>query len=92
MLKPDRFSCSQKIRLKQDPPVYQYLLQNELPSSKLTHKEIRGIIRKICTVRFLIVRIYPEKETAVLVIPEMCADKIITLYHRSLICRSSRSN
>ena len=22
MLKPDRFSCSQKIRLKRDPPVY----------------------------------------------------------------------
>ena len=29
-------------------------------------------------------RICPEKETAVLVIPEMCVDKIITLYHKSL--------
>ena len=29
-------------------------------------------------------RIYPEKETAVLVIPETCVDKIITLYHKSL--------
>ena len=27
----------------------------------------------------------PEKETALLVIPEMCADKIITLYHSSLL-------
>ena len=26
----------------------------------------------------------PEKETALLAIPEMCADKIITLYHTSL--------
>ena len=26
----------------------------------------------------------PEKETAVLAIPEICADKIITLYHSSL--------
>ena len=26
----------------------------------------------------------PEKETAVLAIPETCADKIITLYHLSL--------
>ena len=32
----------------------------------------------------LLFRIYPEKETAVLVIPEMCADKIITLYYKSL--------
>ena len=29
-------------------------------------------------------RIYPEKEAAVLAIPEVCADKIITLYHKSL--------
>ena len=26
----------------------------------------------------------PEKETALLAIPEICADKIITLYHSSL--------
>ena len=26
----------------------------------------------------------PEKETALLAIPEICADKIITLYHPSL--------
>ena len=29
----------------------------------------------------------PEKETALLAIPEMCADKIITLYHSSLFVR-----
>ena len=29
-------------------------------------------------------RISPEKETAVLAIPKTCADKIITLYHKSL--------
>ena len=33
----------------------------------------------------LLFRINPEKETAVLVVPESCADKIITLYHKSLI-------
>ena len=32
----------------------------------------------------LLFRIYPDKETAVLAIPEACADKIITLYHKSL--------
>ena len=32
----------------------------------------------------LLFRIYPDKETAVLAIPEACADKTITLYHNSL--------
>ena len=32
----------------------------------------------------LLFRIYPEKETAVLAIPDACTDKIITLYHKSL--------
>ena len=32
----------------------------------------------------LLFRIYPEKETSVLAIPEAYTDKIITLYHRSL--------
>ena len=31
----------------------------------------------------LLFRIYPEKETAVLAISEMCADRIITLHHKS---------
>ena len=31
----------------------------------------------------LLFKITPEKETAVLVVPETCADKIITLYHSS---------
>ena len=29
----------------------------------------------------------PEKETALLAIPEICADKIITLYHLSLFVK-----
>ena len=29
----------------------------------------------------------PEKEMALLAIPEICADKIITLYHSSLFTR-----
>ena len=34
MLKPDRFSCSQKIQLKRDPPVYTslYALQADTES------------------------------------------------------------
>ena len=32
----------------------------------------------------LLFKITPEKETAVLAVPETCTDKIITLYHSSL--------
>ena len=32
----------------------------------------------------LLFKITPEKDTAVLVVPETCVDKIITLYHSSL--------
>ena len=32
----------------------------------------------------LLFKITPEKETAVLVVPESCMDKVITLYHSSL--------
>ena len=35
-------------------------------------------------------RISPEKETAVLAKPEMCADKIIILYHKSLFAGHQR--
>ena len=33
----------------------------------------------------------PGKETALLAIPEICADKIITLYHSNLFAGNSRS-
>ena len=32
----------------------------------------------------LLFKIAPEKEIVVLAVPEVCADKIITLYHSSL--------
>ena len=32
----------------------------------------------------------PGKETAMLAILEICADKIITLYHSNFICRTPR--
>ena len=38
-----------------------------------------------CLIRFTIVQNITKKETAVLAIPEMCMDKIITLYHKSLV-------
>ena len=64
--------------------LYQYLLQNKLPSSKSTIKKLEALSEKYVLLDSLLFRIYLEKETAVLAIPEMCTDKIITLYHKSL--------
>ena len=64
--------------------MYQYLLQNKLPHSKLAIKKLEALSEKYVLLDSLLFRIYPEKETAVLAIPEMCTDKIITLYHKSL--------
>ena len=64
--------------------IYQYLLQIKLPSSKLSIKKLEALSEKYVLLDSSLFQIYPEKETAVLAIPEMCADKVITLYHKSL--------
>ena len=64
--------------------LYQYLLQNKLPSSKSAVKKLEALSEKYVLLDSLLFRIYPEKETAVLAKPEMCTDKIITLYPKSL--------
>ena len=62
--------------------IYQYLLQNKLLSSKLAIKKLETLLQKYVLLDSLLFRIHPERETAVLAIPETCADKIITLYHK----------
>ena len=64
--------------------LYQYFLQNKLLSSRSAIKKLEALSERYVLLDFLLFRIYPEKETAVLAIPEMCTDKIITLYHKSL--------
>ena len=64
--------------------LYQYLSQNKLPHSKLAIKKLEALSEKYILLNSLLFRINPEKETAVLAIPEECVDKIITLYHKSL--------
>ena len=66
--------------------LYLYLLQNKLPSSKSAIRKLETLAEKICLSRFITRFISPEKETA-----QMCTDKIITLYHKKLICRTPRS-
>ena len=64
--------------------IYQYLSQNRLPHSKMAIKKLEALSERCILLDSLLFRIYPDKETAVLAIPELCTDKIITLYHKSL--------
>ena len=64
--------------------LYLYLSQNKLPSSKSAIKRIETLSEKYILLDSLLFKITPEKETAVIVVPGTCVDKIITLYHSSL--------
>ena len=61
--------------------LYLYLSQ---PSSKVAIKRIETLSEKYILLHSLLFKINPEKETAVLAVPETCIDTIITLYHLSL--------
>ena len=66
--------------------IYLYLAQNKLPSNKTTIKKIKALAEKDILLDSLLFKIVsnPDKEATVLAISEICADKIITLYHSSL--------
>ena len=64
--------------------LYVYLSQNKLPSSKSAIRKLETLSEKYVLLDSLLFRISPEKETAVLAIPEICTDKLIILYHKSL--------
>ena len=60
--------------------IYLYVSQNKLPASKAAIRKVEMLAERY----ILLFKITPEKETAVLAVPETCTDKIITLYHSSL--------
>ena len=66
--------------------LYLYLTQNKLPSSKSTIHKVEVLAERYILLDSLLFKLItaPEKETALLAIPEMCTDRIITLYHSSL--------
>ena len=70
--------------------LYLYLSQNKLPSSKPAIRKIETLSERYVMLDSLLFKISLDKETAVLAVPETCADRIITLYHKS-ICRTSGS-
>ena len=64
--------------------IYQYLSKNKLPHSKMAIKKLKALSERYILLDSLLSRIFPAKETAVLAIPELCTDKILTLHHKSL--------
>ena len=66
--------------------IYLYLAQNRSPSSKAAIRKVEMLSEKYILLDSLLFKVMstPEKEMAVLAIPETCVDNIISLYHSSL--------
>ena len=65
--------------------IYLYLSQNKLPYSKPAIRKIETLAEKYILLDSLLFRISSEKETTVLAVLETGVNKIITLYHKSLL-------
>ena len=65
--------------------LYLYLAQNRLPSRSAICK-LETLAERFILLDSLLFKLVtmPDRETALLAVPEVCADKIITLYHTSL--------
>ena len=63
--------------------IYIYLAHNRLPSKKVAMRRVELLVEKYIMLDSLLFKLtmIPGKETALLAIPEVYADKIITLYH-----------
>ena len=68
--------------------IYLYLAQNKLPTSKAAIRKVETLAERYILLDSLLFKITPEKETAVLIVPETCTDKIIILYHSRFVCRT----
>ena len=64
--------------------IFLYLSQNKLPTSKAEVRKVEMLEERYILLDSLLFKITPEKELAVLTVPESCADKSITLHHSSL--------
>ena len=66
--------------------LYLYLAQNKWPSPRTAIQKVETLAEKFILLYSLLFKLVttPKKETALLPIPESCANKVITLYHSSL--------
>ena len=66
--------------------IYRYLAQNILQRKRCVRQKVENLSDRYVPLYSLLFKISPTpgKEKALLAIPEVCVDKIITLYHASL--------
>ena len=66
--------------------LYRYMAQNKLPSKKSVIHKVLTLSQNYVLLDQLLFKLItiPDKEKALLAIPEMCADKIILLYYDTL--------
>ena len=66
--------------------IYHYLAQNRLLSKKSAMRKVEILVENYILLDSLLFKLttIPGKESTLLAVPEMCVDKIITLYHSSL--------
>ena len=64
--------------------IYLYLSQNKLLTSRTGIRKVEMPAERYILLDSLLLKITPEKESAVLAVPETCINKIINLYHSSL--------
>ena len=69
-----------------------YLSQEKLPTSKTAIRKVEMLAEMYILLDSLLFKIAPEKETTVLAVQEINADKIITLYHSSLLVKKCIPN
>ena len=68
--------------------LYLFLSQNKLPSKRSTIKKIEALAESFVLLDSLLFKLVtaPDKEAAILAIPEICVDKIIALYsHKPIL-------
>ena len=71
--------------------LYLFLSQSKLPSKRSSPKKVETLAESFVLLDSLIFKLVtmPDKESAILAIPEICVDKIIAIIPLKSICRSS---
>ena len=66
--------------------LYKYLVQNIIPHNRHARHKVEALAESFILLDSLLFKLVttPDKEKALLAIPENCVDKIIELYHSSL--------
>ena len=55
--------------------IYLYSSQNRLPTSKAAIRKVEMLVERYILLDSLLFKITPDKESAVLLVPETCAEK-----------------